>query len=46
MTDIADKKGNTIPVIIHVDFDNLQELQLVPRNQKPTNAPLATPAKA
>ena len=44
MTDIADKKGNTIPVIIHVDFDNVQELQLVPRNQKPTNAALATPA--
>lgn len=33
MTDISDKKGNTVPVILHADFDNVVELQLLPRNQ-------------
>lgn len=39
MTDIVDKKGDTVQVILDADFANIQEMQLVPRNQpqaKPT----------
>ncbi|BFM98839.1 hypothetical protein MOXK02_03980 [Moraxella sp. K02] len=45
MTDIVDKKGETVQLILHADFDTIQEMQLVPRNQKPTNAASAIPAK-
>ena len=43
---VADKKGDLKDLIVHADFDSIQELQLVPRNQKPANAaPTAPVAK-
>ncbi|MFW2177489.1 MULTISPECIES: hypothetical protein [unclassified Moraxella] len=36
-TKIADKKGRMRDLVLHVDFDNIRELQLVPRqDRKPT----------
>jgi hypothetical protein len=44
MTDIVDKKGDTIQVILDADFNSIQEMQFVPRQKsKPaTVAPSAT----
>lgn len=44
MTDIVDKKGNTVPLILFADFANVQELELVPRKkQAPTTQPTPAP---
>ena len=44
MTDIVDKKGNTVPLILFADFANVQELELVPRKkQAPTTQPAPAP---
>ena len=43
MTDIVDKKGNTVPLILFAYFANVQELELVPRKkQAPTAQPTPT----
>lgn len=39
MTDIVDKKGDTIQVILDADFNSIQEMQFVPR-QKSNLLPL------
>lgn len=45
-TKTANMKGELDDLILHVDFANITELDLVPRNQKPTNAaPTAPVAK-
>ena len=49
MTDIVDKKGSTVPLILFADFANVQELELVPRKKQAstaTVAPIAPSAKA
>lgn len=39
MVTASDRKGNQIQIIVHADFANVKEMELVPRERKPKATP-------